>query len=975
VVHLPERVEVRPKERVHPMSTRADILVIDDDPMVREAVGDVLRNQGHHVDRVDRGKAALERIGRQRPVDLAIVDFKLPDISGLELLRSIKTRSPETEVIVMTGHASLDGVLAAIEGEASSYLVKPVNARQLLSTVDRALARQSVLRALRDSEERYRLIAESMTEALFLLDLEGGLLMVNSYGEQLSGFRSDELMGRPVFALLDASGALVARQRLEDVRAGREVAPQFECQMVRKDGTHVPVELTCTSIARDGDVVGRLVVARDVTDRRQAQAAQALLSSIVESSEDAIIGRSLEGRIVSWNPAAERLYGYSAAEAIGQPVSLIVPVERRDELSGILAGVGNGRVHTYETIRRTKDGRRIAVSLTMSPIKDASGRVIGSSSTARDITDRRRAERTARALAQVGRELLGTLDLGQIADRIVRSVLDVFQAGRAVLYEHEPVSRTLVCLAAAGPDEPAQWVGTHLPAGVGIAWRAVSEERVVASAGVLADPAAAPAGPAEESGQSVIAVPLMAGGRVLGALLVGGAPDRTYSADEQQLLSLFGDQAALALHNAQRFTETERGRRIAERVAAVTRSVPQSVTLTELARRIAEGLCGLLHARTAVVYRLEPASWSLVRIAAGGEHEPPLGTDAVLPRGAGLEGVAASTRQPVVTADLLGDPRVTLSAGARAEVEQSAAGAGLALPLIVQGRMIGAVLVRDRTGRRWTGEDIALGRAFADQAAIALENSHLYQSLHAALDDIRASQQRLIESERLRAVGSLAEGVTDYVRQVLQMILGKVQLVRPGTAGSEDQDRLASIKATVMEAAKVLNRVQAFAEVRTLTEAPPLDFNDVVEAAVEMIRSRGVPGRPSEAPPVEIQLETVPLPSVAGEATPLIESVGAILVNAAEAMPDGGTIAVRTWATADEVHCAVRDPGVGMSAETRQRALEPFFTTKAGEHKGLGLSVAYGLLRRHRGELDIASAEGKGTVVTLRLPVLTPPGS
>jgi len=953
-----------------PVGVRADILVIDDDPMVREAVGDVLRAQGHHVDRVDKGRAALERIGRQRPVDLAIVDFRLPDISGLELLRSIKTRSPETAVILITGHASLDGVLAAMDGDASSYLVKPINTRQLLSTVDRALARQGLLRALRDSEERYRLIAESMTEALFLLDLEGGLVMVNGYGEQLSGFRSDELIGRPVFSLLDKPGAALASQRLEAVRAGREVAPQFECQLVRKDGRRVPVELACNSIARDGVVVGRLVVVRDISERREAQAAHALLSSIVESSEDAIIGRTLEGRIMSWNPAAERLYGYTAAEAIGHSVSLIVPPERRDELPNILVRLDSGRrVSNYETVRLTKDGRRIDVSLTVSPIKDATGRVTGASSIARDITTRLRAERTARALAQVGRELLGTLDLGLIADRIVWAVLEVFQGRRAVLYELEPTSSRLVCLAAAGPDEPGRWVGSHLPSGVGIAWRAVSEGRLVASAGVLADECGAVHADehlAVEAGQSMIAVPLTAHDRVLGALMVGSEPDRVYSTDEQHLLTVFGDQAALALQNAQLFTETERARHIAERLAAAARSVPQSVTLTEIGQQIADSLTGLVRGRAAIVYRLDPATWNLVRVAASGETTPP--ADVVLPRGFGLESVAASTRQPVVTADLFGDPRVTLPPEARRD--GSEAGAALALPLLVQGRVVGVAMVTDGTGRSFSGEDIALARAFADQAAVALENSYLYQTLQTALDEVKTSQQQLIETERVRAVGSLAEGVTDYVRQVLQMILGKVQLVLPQLEGTKGHETLASVKATVMEAATVLKRLQAFAEVRLPAEAPPLDFNAVVRAAIEATRPRWTLGEGAEARHLQVELEATPLPAVAGEASVLIEAVTAVLVNAIEAQPDGGTITVRTGTSGRQVYCAVIDHGVGMSPAARRRALEPFFTTKAGEHKGLGLSVAYGLLRRHGGDLDIGSTDDKGAVVTLRLPVL-----
>lgn len=956
------------------MASGADILVIDDDPVIRETVGDVLREHGHHVDRVDRGRDALARIGQPRPVDLAIVDCRLPDISGLELLRSIKTRSPETEVILITGHASLDGALAAMAGDATSYLVKPVDTAQLLSTVDRALARKGLLRALRDSEERYRLITQSMTEALFLLDLDGGLALVNAYGEQITGFRSDELIGRPIFSVLDRAGAVLVRERLEAVRAGRKVVPRFECQVVRRDGRRIPIEMTCTSIVRDGVVVGRLAVARDITERKQSQAVQALLSSIVESSEDAIVGRTLEGRIVSWNPAAERLYGYTAQEAIGRSVSLIVPPERRDELPGILVRLHHGhRISNFETVCLTKAGRRVDVSLTISPIKDASGRVTGASSTARDITGRLRAERTARALAQVGHELLGTLDLDQIATRIVRAVLDVFRARRAVLYELEPASRTMVCVAAAGPADAAKWVGCHLPAGAGIAWLAVNARRLVASEGALTD------GPAldrdaepftEEAGQSVIAVPLMGQDRVLGALMVGGDPDRVYSGEEQHLLAVFGDQAALALRNAQLFTETERGRHIAERLAAVARSVPQSLTFTELGRQIADGMVGLLEAHAAAVYRLDPETWTLVRVAVSASGESGPHADPILPRGAGLEGVAATTQQPVPTADLLEDPRVVLSPEARQEVSASGHGAALALPLLVQGRVVGAVMARDRTGRSWTGEDIALARAFADQAAVALENSHLYQGLQTALDEVRAAQHELIETERLRAIASLTDGVTDYVRQVLQMIMGKVQVVLPQLEGTPGHDQLATIKTTVKEAAKVLKRLQSFAEVRTLTAGPPLDFNEVVQAAIEATRPCCTIGDGADAQHVRVTFDRETLPVVAGEASVLIEAVTVVLMNAIEALPEGGIITVETREAGPHVLCTVHDDGVGLTPDAQRRALEPFFTTKAGEHKGLGLNVAYGLLRRHGGDLEIAPAPERGTVVTLRLPAL-----
>ncbi len=229
------------------------------------------------------------------------------------------------------------------------------------------------------------------------------------------------------------------------------------------------------------------------------------------------------------------------------------------------------------------------------------------------------------------------------------------------------------------------------------------------------------------------------------------------------------------------------------------------------------------------------------------------------------------------------------------------------------------------------------------------------------------------EAERLRAIGSLAEGVTDYVRQVLQVILGKVQLVLPQLEGTPGHDQLGTVKATVMEAADVLRRLQAFTEVRAVQEAPPLDLNDVVRSAIEAPRPDLSVREATATRRIKVVLELGDLPPVAGDASVLIEAVRAVLANAVEAMPRGGTLTVKTWAADGHVHCAVADSGVGMSSITRQQALEPFFTTKAGGHKGLGLSVAYGLLRRHGGALDLGQAQDRGAVVTLRLPVMSKP--
>ena len=142
-----------------------------------------------------------------------------------------------------------------------------------------------------------------------------------------------------------------------------------------------------------GEVVGVVLVFRDITERRRAEAVRTRLAAIVESSDDAIISKDLDGIITSWNQGAERIYGYTAAEVIGQPIALLIPPDLPDDLPGIMARLRRGeRIDHYETQRVTKDGTRLDVSLTISPLRDGAGQIMGASKIARDITARKRAD-------------------------------------------------------------------------------------------------------------------------------------------------------------------------------------------------------------------------------------------------------------------------------------------------------------------------------------------------------------------------------------------------------------------------------------------------------------------------------------------------------------------------------------------------------------------------------------------------------
>lgn len=268
------------------MNEPGRILVVDDESGTSETLRDILELKGHIVQTAKSGRAGLEALA-SNPVDAVIADLKLPDVSGLDLLEAIKVASPRTEVILITGYASLSSAVQAINGAAFGYLTKPFDMRQLVSTIEKALEKQRLERALRESEERYRLVTEHITDAVFFLDLEGRLVFGNSRGAELSGYRVEELLGTSIFSLLTPEGARQAQGQLEAVRAGQEVAPSFETQLIRKNGSVIWVEAHLTSVMKDGEVIGRLGAARDITERKRAEQAlreanQALTSLVTD---------------------------------------------------------------------------------------------------------------------------------------------------------------------------------------------------------------------------------------------------------------------------------------------------------------------------------------------------------------------------------------------------------------------------------------------------------------------------------------------------------------------------------------------------------------------------------------------------------------------------------------------------------------------------------------------------------------------
>jgi PAS domain S-box-containing protein len=248
---------------------------------------------------------------------------------------------------------------------------------------------------------RLAAIVESSDDAIVSKTLDGVITSWNHAAERMFGYAPAEAIGRNITLIIPPDRLEEETRVLASIRAGRRVE-HFETIRVAKDGRQVAVSLTVSPVKdSSGRIIGASKVARDVSERRRGEIAQARLAAIIESSEDAIISKTLDGVITSWNGAAERVFGWTAAEAIGQHITLIIPEEYREEERGVLARLRRGdRIDHFETVRQRKDGQLLDVSITVSPIRDGRGTIVGASKVARDISAQRILEQARQALLE-----------------------------------------------------------------------------------------------------------------------------------------------------------------------------------------------------------------------------------------------------------------------------------------------------------------------------------------------------------------------------------------------------------------------------------------------------------------------------------------------------------------------------------------------------------------------------------------------
>jgi PAS domain S-box-containing protein len=699
------------------------------------------------------------------------------------------------------------------------------------------------------------------------------------------------------------------------------------------------------------------------------------LAAIVSSSDDAIIGKDLNGVITSWNGAAERMFGYTAEEAVGQAIRLIIPAGRQSEEDEILRRIRVGKsVKDFETERVRKDGSLIPISLTVSPILDADGRVVGASKIARDITDRKDREAMLAATEAARDEL--------------HSRLLMLVAASTRLFATPHLSAVVTSALAVAEDLVAAdaYVIWRLKPDVGwqpLAFDGVSAEfaRVTSAQGkieldftepmpiedVLTWPAGAPRRQAyqDEGIASMLVIPLLLHGLRQGAFVFYHRMPHRYSDVDVNTAAALGNLTAAAITNAELFDEHRRVVRdgvVADVLRCLSTPLNYQEMLTNivtvLVPRIADWCAVDLVGRDGNVELLAAAHVDEAKGAMIHElrrrfpelQSTPGGSGSVITSGQSVY-VRKVTDDMLVAAFPDNEERLEL-------MRALGVGSYMCVPLAGPRGVIGAVtLALGQSGRHFVHDDLVLAQELAQRTGFAIESARVYEAAQLA--------------NRLK--DNFLATLSHELRTPLNAILGYTWMLR---ANSLAEDRREHALETVERNAKIVSQmlydlldVSRIASGKLTLTMQPMDVRKLVLDSVESVAPRIA----EKGLSLHVEADTDPL-LIQGDRARLQQVFWNLLSNAMKFTPEGGRIGVIVKRGHDAAIITVEDSGIGIPPAFQSKVFEPFQQIRMKSAPqigglGLGLAIVRQIVELHGGTVVLESeGEGKGSTFTVRLP-------
>jgi PAS domain S-box-containing protein len=663
------------------------------------------------------------------------------------------------------------------------------------SQIGQFVERKQAEAALRESEARKGAMLEAALDAVVAMDAEGNIAEFNPAAEAMFGHARTEVIGKHMATLL-VPPSLRERHyaglaRYLATGKSRIMGKRLELRALRADGTEFPTELTVTRVDLPGPPMFTAYI-RDTSSRVEAERASARLAALVETTADAVFGKSLDGVIESWNRGAERIYGYRAGETVGRHVSMLQAPGRQNDVEEIMAIVRSGGVVRRETVRRRKDGTLIDVDLTVSPIRNRLGVIVGASTVARDITERKLAEQRLRFLAEASQLLAGSLDYRGTLESLAGLAVPDFSDWSIVygLQADGSIRRLAMAhqgeaMAAAGEEIQRFRMRPDARRGVPEVIRTGQSHLVSdASPEQLSEDVEDREGLIELLRpldlRSWICVPLTARGRTLGAIsFVRSGEGRRYDAGDLGLAEELARHAAIALDNALLYEAERDARRATEEAARqitllqnVTAALSEAMTAEQVAEVVVDRGVRALGAQSGLIALVDAEGTSLEILRSIGYLDDTMARWRRFP----LDGPyplsgAVRTGEPVLLPTL----KARTTTYPDLDVEAGTPDHALAcIPLSVEGRTIGGMTLSFGQPRIFTDRDRALLLALGRQCAQALQRANLFEAERSARSEAERTREQLAFLAEASATLSASLDYTKTLAQVTRLAVPRL---------------------------------------------------------------------------------------------------------------------------------------------------------------------------------------------------------
>jgi len=740
--------------------------------------------------------------------------------------------------------------------------------------------------ALRESEAHRQALLDFALDCIICADGKAKITNFNPAAERTFRISRSEALGKDLAdTILPAELQDRLRRELftSAVSGGIDViGNRVETRCLRADGSWFPAEITVTQVIV-GERTSYTVYVRDITARRMAEEALVRLAAIVESSQDAIIGTDLTGRIMSWNKGAELMYGYPAAEVIGRRVSTLAPPERADEIPQMMTDLRAGRrIQNFETVRRSKTGKLIDVSLSVSPVLHSDGTVIGASAIARDITARK------------------------LADEALR------KANETSIYA-SPVP----IIAADAESRVTMW---NPAAEALFGW---SEREVAGNPN--------PTIPEDDSMEAVI----------LHSKLLAG---ETLTGIEVRRQKRDGSIVEVSLSAAPIWDESHNVKGILGFLTDVT----ERKSAEEALRQAEQKYRTIFENAVEGIYQTTP----------DGRY---ISANSALARMLGFDSPEEliSARKDIGTQEYVDSEM-------RAEFVQKMETEGVVQNFEYQAyRKDGKII--------WVSENA--------HTVYDREGQTLY--FEGTVQDTtrhRELEQQLRQMQKIEAIGRLAGGVAHDFNNILMAISSYAELLDQKLTNDATRRYVHEIVKATDRGSSLTQGLLTFSR-KHVFSPKVIDLNKLIAEQIKMLK--------------RLIAENIELRFIPGTSSGLVKAdpgqieqvVMNLVINARDAMPDGGRLVIETGnVELDGADCptdhqgkggeyvmvAVSDNGCGMDAETKSHLFEPFFTTKEqGKGTGLGLAIVFGIVKQSGGQIFVQSEPGLGTTFKVYFPFVS----